>query len=55
MATALKKTRLHELDSYAGTPQGGVLLYSKDNKEYKIDAENVFSFSNPLQEENLSR
>lgn len=41
MATALKKTRLHELESYAGTPQGGVLLYSKDNKEYKIDVDKL--------------
>lgn len=41
MATQLKKTRLHELDSFTGDPQGGVLLFSKENKEYKIDAEQL--------------
>ncbi|WNI83829.1 hypothetical protein [Enterobacter ludwigii] len=41
MATQLKKTRVHELDSFTGDPQGGVLLFSKENKEYKINAEQL--------------
>lgn len=45
MAIVVKKTRLHELDSYVGTPQGGVLLYSKDNKEYKIEVDKLTSVS----------
>ncbi|ANZ48153.1 tail fiber protein [Erwinia phage vB_EamM_Asesino] len=36
MAAPVKKKRLHELDVFSGDKKDGVLLFSKDGKEYQI-------------------
>lgn len=38
MATPVKKTRLHQLPEFSGDKTGGVVLFSKDGKEYQFDA-----------------
>ncbi len=41
MAAPVKKKRLHELDSFTGNKSGGVVLFSKDGKEYQLSADNL--------------
>lgn len=47
MTQPIGKKRIHELDSFVGELADAIVLLSKDNKEYKLDAERLL-FGKPL-------